>query len=236
VSRFDFDDAPTYGGKSKEDIYSVRAGIHGVRNFSEDDTFRLVSRLELGYNRHETKRTLELDRSYTNKAKYDTYQVTFDNRFEKTLYRSLTTNLELYAGVNAEYGSIKNFSESGDGLFLEIKGNDYFSVQPEVGLSGSRRAYLGKNISAKLTGDLSYAYELGENYNNNKARVKNGTEGWYNLIRPEKEEGFFKGKVGLGLERANRYGISFEVEARKHDNKKEADLRYGVRFNYKFMH
>ncbi|MGF6907062.1 autotransporter-associated N-terminal domain-containing protein [Fusobacterium sp. PH5-44] len=234
VSRFDFDDAPTYGDKSKEDIYSVRAGLHNVHNFNEEDSFRLVSRIEIGYNRHEAERTLELDKVYKNDGKYNSYQVTLDNRFEKTLYRSLASKLDLYAGVNLEYGAIDEFSEKGDGLELKIKGNDYFSVQPEIGFKAETRAQLGKKVSAKLFAEGAYAYELGDNNNRTKAKVRNGSGDWYNLIRTEKEEGALKGKVGLTIEKANKFGVTFDVEAKKHDNKKDADVAYSARIKYVF--
>ncbi|MGF6907941.1 autotransporter domain-containing protein, partial [Fusobacterium sp. PH5-44] len=150
VSRFDFDDAPTYGDKSKEDIYSLRAGLHGVKNFNEDDSFRLISRLEIGYNRHESERTLELDKVYKNEGKYNSYQITLDNRLEKTVYRSLSSKVDLYAGLNMEYGKIDGFSEKGDGLELKVKGNDYYSIQPEIGLRAEKRGYIGKKVSAKI--------------------------------------------------------------------------------------
>ncbi|MGF6906521.1 autotransporter-associated N-terminal domain-containing protein [Fusobacterium sp. PH5-44] len=237
VSRFDFDDAPTFGDKSKEDVYSVRAGIHNVHSFGEDDNMRLVSRLELGYNRHEATRTIELDRVYKNEGKYDSYQVTLDNRFEKDLYKSLNTTVKGYAALNIEYGHVDGFKEKAkgnSGIVLEVKSNDYFSVEGEVGVNVTKRVHLGKKISMKLTGDLAYGHEFGTNYDRNKARVSKGTEGYYSLIKPEEEKGHVKGRVGVTFEKANNYGVTFDVEARKHSNKDKADVRYGVKFNYKF--
>ena len=233
VSKFDFDDGPTYGAKSKEDVYSLRAGIHNVKNFNEEDSLRLVSRLELGYNRHETTRVLELDKVYKNKGKYDTYQVTLDNRLEKTVYRSMTSKVDLFAGLNLEYGIVNSFSESGS-LALKVKDNDYFSIQPEIGIKAEKRSYLGSKMSIKLYAEGSYAYELGDNYDRNKAKISSVDSEWYNLIKPEDEEGFFKGVLGLSLERSNKIGVSFDTEARKHDNKKDADLRYNLRLKYVF--
>ena len=233
VSKFDFDDGPTYGSKSKEDVYSLRTGIHNVKNFNEEDSLRLVSRLELGYNRHETTRVLELDKVYKNKGKYDTYQVTLDNRLEKTVYRSMTSKVDLFAGLNLEYGIVNSFSESGS-LALKVKDNDYFSIQPEIGIKAEKRSYLGSKLSVKLYAEGSYAYELGDNYDRNKAKISSVDSEWYNLIKPEDEEGFFKGVLGLSLERSNKIGVSFDTEARKHDNKKDADLRYNLRLKYVF--
>ncbi|MGF6907806.1 hypothetical protein M2092_002363, partial [Fusobacterium sp. PH5-44] len=238
VSRFDFDDAPTYGDKSKEDVYSLRAGLHNVHSFDEDDTWSLRTRLELGYNRHETERTIELDKVYKNEGKYNSYNVSFDNRLAKTLYRSDRSELKIYGDLNMEYGQIDGFTEKskGDsGLELKLKDRDYYSIEGAVGIQASTRAYLGKKISAKLTGDLSYGYDFGNSHDKRvKAKVAGGTEGWYNLIRPEEEKGKIKGNVGLTFEKADNYGVTFDVEVRKQDNKKSADVRYGVKFNYKF--
>jgi len=239
VSRFDFDDAPTYGDDSKEDVYSIRAGIHKVTSLDEDDTWNLRTKLEVGYNKHETERTLELDNVYTNKGKFDSYNVSLDNRLSKTLYRSNSKELKLYGDLNMEYGQVNGFTEKAkgnSGLELKIDNRDYYSIEAALGVQGSTRAYLGKKMSVKLVGDLSYGYDFGNTYDKKvKAKVAGGTEDWYNLIRPEEEKGRIKGKVGLTVENANNFGVTFDVEARKHDNKKDADLRYGVKFNYKFM-
>lgn len=238
VSKFEFDDSPIYGSKSKEDVYSLRAGIHNVKTFGDDGTVKLLSRLELGYNRHEATRKLEMETLRTNKGKYNTYTVTLDNKLEKTLYNSLNTKIDLYAAINLEYGAINGFSEkSGNngGLLLNIKDNDYFSIQPEIGTSVHRRFYLGNKLSLKIQGTIAYAYELGDNYDGNKVRSKSTGGSWTNLIEPEKEEGIFKGNIGVALEKTDHYGVTFEVERREHSNKKSGDTSFGIRFNYKFM-
>lgn len=238
VSKFKFDDNRTYDNKSKEDIYSVRVGTHMVKsllNSDGEDRTRLVSRLELGYNRHEAKRVIELDKATTSKGHYNSYQITLDNKIEHVLTRSYNHKLGIYGALNMEYGRLSGFSEkSGQGLEVKLKSNDYLSIQPELGVEGHVRKHIGRGVSAKVEGKIAYSYELGTNYNRNKARLKDGNTGYYNLIRPDKEEGVLKGKVGLTIEKADKVGVTFEVEARKHDNKKESDLSYGVRFKYVF--
>jgi hypothetical protein len=244
VSRFDFDDTPNLHDNSKEDVYSVRAGLHFVRNLSPNDNLRLITRAEAGYNRHEAVRSLELgdirddysayERLYKNKGSYDTWQFSLDNKLEKTVYRSDSAKVEAWAGVKAEYGKSGRIREHGDGLEVEIKGADYVSVAPEVGISAQKRAYIGKKTSLKLQGSLSYSHELGDFYGSNKARLVNGGCDDYNLIHPEKEKGAVVGNLSLTIEKANKLGVSFDVQARKHTNKDSMDLNYGVRVKYVF--
>ncbi|MDR3259600.1 MAG: autotransporter outer membrane beta-barrel domain-containing protein, partial [Fusobacteriaceae bacterium] len=162
--------------------------------------------------------------------------VTLDNKLEFTLYKSLKTTIDGYIALNMEYGYLSNFSESlgkNGGLTLNVKDNDYLSIQPEIGVKASRRIYLGKKLSLKLEGTLAYAYELGEYYNGNKVRSDNVRREWTALIEPEKEKGKVKGKIAISLEKPDHYGITFEVESNKTDSKRDKDIIYSVRFNYK---
>ncbi|WP_462424513.1 autotransporter-associated N-terminal domain-containing protein [Fusobacterium ulcerans] len=231
-SKFKFDD-----GGSKEDVYSLRAGVHNVKNLSDEHKVSLLSRVELGYNRHIAKRKIELNKTYENKADYNTYSVSIDNKLSKTIYTDLSSQLDIYTDLELEYGKIGKFKEragSNGGLEVQIKDNDYFSAQLGAGVKAHHKIYAGSDISVKVTGDVKYAYELGENYDGNKARLKNGGEGYYSLITPEKQEGKIIGKVGLTLEKANHMGVTFEVEAADEGHKKDSSIKYGVRFNYKF--
>ena len=231
-SKFDFDD-----GGSKEDVYSLRVGAHRVKNLSEEHKVSWLSRIELGYNRHIAKRKLELDKTYENKGEYNTYSVAFDNRLTKVMYTDLSRQLEVYASLDLEYGKVDDFKESAGskgGLEVQIKDNDYLSAQAAAGAKASQRIYAGNDISVKITADVKYAYEFGDNYDGNKARLKNGGEGYYSLITPEEREGKLTGKIGLTVEKANHMGVTFEVEAADESNKKDSSIKYGVRFNYKF--
>ena len=231
-SKFKFDD-----GGSKEDVYSLRAGVHNVKNLSDEHKVSLLSRVELGYNRHLAKRKIELNKTYENKADYNTYSVSIDNKLSKTIYTDLSSQLDIYTDLELEYGKVGKFKEragSNGGLEVQIKDNDYFSAQLGAGIKAHQKVYAGSDISVKLTGDVKYAYELGENYDGNKARLKNGGEGYYSLITPEKQEGKIIGKVGLTIEKANHMGVTFEVEAADEGHRKDSSIKYGVRFNYKF--
>ncbi|WP_462424912.1 autotransporter-associated N-terminal domain-containing protein [Fusobacterium sp. THCT13E1] len=231
-SKFDFDD-----GGSKEDVYSLRVGAHRVKNLSEEHKVSWLSRIELGYNRHIAKRKLNLHETFENKGEYNTYSVALDNRLTKVIYTDLSRQLDVYADLDLEYGKIDDFKESAGskgGLEVQIKDNDYLSAQAGAGVKASQRIYAGNDISVKVTADVKYAYEFGDNYDGNKARLKNGEEGYYSLITPEEREGKLSGKVGLTIEKANHMGVTFEVEAADENHKKDSSIKYGVRFNYKF--
>ena len=231
-SKFDFND-----GGSKEDVYSLRAGAHRVKNLSEEYKVSWLSRIELGYNRHIAKRKLNLQETYENKGGYNTYSVALDNRLTKVIYTDLSRQLDVYADLDLEYGKIDDFKESAGskgGLEVQIKDNDYLSAQAGAGVKASQRIYAGNDISVKVTADVKYAYEFGDNYDGNKARLKNGGEGYYSLITPEESEGKLTGKIGLTIEKANHMGVTFEVEAADEGHKKDSSIKYGMRFNYKF--
>ena len=230
-SKFDFEN------NSKEDVYSLRAGVHRVKNLSEEHKVSWLSRIELGYNRHIAKRKLNLHEVFENKGEYNTYSVALDNRLTKVIYTDLSRQLDIYADLDLEYGKVDGFTESAGsngGLEVQIKDNDYLSAQLGAGVKASQRIYAGNDISVKVTADVKYAYELGDNYDGNKARLKNGGEGYYSLITPDEREGKLTGKVGLTVEKANHMGVTFEVEAADEGSRKDSSVKYGVRFNYKF--
>ena len=125
--KFDKDD----GNNSKEEVYSLRAGVHGKKQI--DDDISLLSKITLGYNRHRTDRRINLDTSYKAKGRFNTYTVEFDNKLNKSLYRDFSKDINLYGLVNFEYGRISNFKERGI-LPLKVRHNHYFSSKAGVGL------------------------------------------------------------------------------------------------------
>ncbi|WP_232044082.1 autotransporter-associated N-terminal domain-containing protein [Fusobacterium ulcerans] len=168
-SRFEFEN------DSKEDVYSLRAGVHRVKNLSEEHKVSWLSRIELGYNRHIAERKLNLHETFENKGEYNTYSVALDNRITKVIYTDLSRELDIYADLDLEYGKVDGFTESAGsngGLEVQIKDNDYLSAQLGAGVKASQRIYAGNDVSVKVTADVKYAYELGDNYDGNKARLK----------------------------------------------------------------
>lgn len=230
-ARFKFKD-----GGSKENIYSLRAGAHMRRNLSDEYGVSWLSRIDLGYNRHNADRKLNLQKDYEDHGDYNSMSVAFDNKISKALFLDSSRELDIYSDLKLEYGRFFGFKEhSGDdgGLELKIKSNDYTSVQLGVGLSGFQKLYSGKNHTLKLLGDVKYAYDFGDNYSENRAKLVNGGEGYYDLMAPEKVRGEVIGKLGMVLEKENHYGVTFEVEAKDEGSRCGTTLNYSVRFNYK---
>nr|WP_071124317.1 hypothetical protein [Leptotrichia massiliensis] len=78
---------------------------------------------------------------------------------------------------------------------LEIQGNDYFSVKPEVGMEFRYVQLLAVRTNLTVGVTASYENELGKVGNiNNKGRVRYTTADWFG-IRGEKEDR--RGNVGL---------------------------------------
>ncbi|MHD0316790.1 autotransporter-associated N-terminal domain-containing protein [Fusobacterium sp. THCT1E2] len=231
-TKFEFDD-----GGSKEDVYSLRAGTHMVNNLNENYRINLLSRIELGYNRHLAKRKIELNKIYENEADYNTYELHVNNKLSKNIYKDKTGELELYTNLDIEYGKVKGFTEDArkeGGLEVKVSDNDYLSTQLGVGIRGNHRIYINNNIALKASGEMKYVHEMGENYEGNKAKLKSGNEDYYKLITPEKFKEQLSGKIGLTLEKVDSMGITFEVEVIDDRHREDTSIKYGMRFNYKF--
>ncbi|MDR1834581.1 MAG: hypothetical protein LBQ96_02125 [Fusobacteriaceae bacterium] len=238
VGNFRFDDAPVLHANSKERMYSVRAGLHLVKGFRENDKWQWTSRLEGGYNRHEATRRLELETLRTNRASYNTWNISLNNKLQRTILRTLTAQIGFYGALNLEYGNVSQFKErlgKEGALRLEIKGNDYFSIRPEIGALIQKKFYLGRKLSAKLEGKLAWAYELGDHYEGNRVRSIGSEGDWMRLVEPEKDKHAVIGTAVLTLEKADHYGISIEVQGRKMSCKEKVDAAWGFRLHYKFL-
>lgn len=227
-SRFKFDDT----GNSKEDIYSLKGGIHNVKYFDKD--LNLLTKLEAGINYHETERKLAFGNSrYENDSDFWSYHVSFDNKFRKTLYEDYQNEFGAYLGFETEYGRFTDIKEDGT-LALKVKGNDYLSAKGVAGFNGTGRKYLGKDWTGKITGDLGYSYDFGKNYKENKSKLKRTDSDYISLMSEVETKGKVLGKIGIGVERLNHMGVTLEGEAGKDFERDEDYWRIGLRFNYKF--
>ena len=108
-----------------------------------------------------------------------------------------------------EYGRFNSIKEDRGEMRLEVKGNDYFSVKPEVGLEFKYVQPLA--VKTQLSVGLSGAYEneLGKVADiNNRAKVR-FTDADKFGIRGEKEDRRGNGKFDLNIGIDNtRFGVT----------------------------
>lgn len=227
VSKFEFDDSG-----SEEDVYSLRAGVHRVQSFNNDIT--LTSRVELGYNRHETERKMNLGSSagiIESDEEFNSYSVSLDNKVRKPIFKSDNNEIGAFAGLNLEYGRFDDIKENGLAN-LEVKANDYISSKAFVGLDAENTQYLSNDWAAKLTGDIRYSYDFGNNYDENEAKINSGD--YYSLMSEVESEGAVTGKVGVTFEKSDYMAVTFEGEYTEDFERDEQYWRAGLRFTYKF--
>ena len=108
---------------------------------------------------------------------------------------------------------------------MEVKGNDYYSIKPEVGIEYKYKQpmFVRTNLTASI--GIAYENELGKvNDADNKARVAYTNADYFNL-RGEKEDrkGNVKGDLKLGIENS-RIGFTLDLG---YDTKGE-NVRGGV--------
>jgi len=110
--------------------------------------------------------------------------------------------------LKLEYGRFNDIREDEGEIRLEVEGNDYFSVKPEVGLEFKYVQPLA--VKTQLSVGLSVAYEneLGRLQTGNRAKVGYTSADWYNLEK-EKEDRRGNGKFDLNIGIDNtRFGVT----------------------------
>ena len=113
--------------------------------------------------------------------------------------------------MNLEYGRVSKIREKSGEIKLQVKHNDYFSVNPEIGAELAFRHFINRKTLRVGLG-VAYENELGRVANGkNKARVAHTNADWFN-IRGEKEDrrGNVKFDLNLGLDN-QRYGVTANV-------------------------
>uniref|UniRef100_UPI00261C3055 OmpA family protein n=1 Tax=Fusobacterium sp. TaxID=68766 RepID=UPI00261C3055 len=226
-SRFKFKD----NGRSKENIYSLKAGVHNVKSFNQD--LDLLTKLDVGLNYHDMERKLAFgSANYKNDSDFYSYYVGLDNKFRKTIFKDYQNEFGAYIGSELEYGRFTDIKEDGT-LALKVKSNDYYIAKGMAGFAGTGRKYLGNDWTAKLTGDIGYSYDFAK-YDENKTKLRNSDSGYTSILAEIDTKGKVTGKIGVGFERLNHLGVTLEGEASRDIARDEDYWRVGLRFNYKF--
>ena len=209
-NRFRFKDI----GKSRENQTMVKAGIFKTMSPVTDHNGSLQWTIagDAFISRNEMKRKFWIvDEIFDAKSDYSSYGVAFKTNLGYDVRLSERTHLRPYGALKMEYGRFNDIKEDNGQIRLEVEGNDYFSVKPEVGIEFKYVQPLA--VKTHLSVGLSAAYEneLGKVNNTNKARVRFTSADWYDL-RSEKEDRRGSGKFDLNIGVDNtRFGVTFNA-------------------------
>lgn len=220
---------------SEEDIYSLKGGAHRINYY--DNGISWETKGNIGYNHHRVERKVIIpgaseSEQINNRAWYGSYQVSLDNKLRKELYSDEKNNIGAYTALNLEYGLFDDVKEKGN-LELKVKSNDYFNSKAIVGVDGKISKPLNNDWSIRLNGDVNYSYDLGNNYDENKARFKNNND-YYSLSSEIKSRDIVSGKIGISLDKSDYFSVTLHGQASKDFRRDENYWNVGLTFTYRF--
>ena len=207
-NRFKFKDI----GKSKENQTMLKLGIFKTMSPAADHNGSLRWTISgEGYvSRNDMHRKyLVVDEIFNAKSDYTTYGVAVKNELGYNIRTSERTSIRPYGSLKLEYGRFTTIKEKSGEMRLDVKGNDYYSIRPEVGVEFSYRQPMAVKTTFVTTLGLGYENELGKVGNvKNMAKVSYTDADWFN-IRGEKDDrkGNFKADLNIGVEN-QRFGVT----------------------------
>ena len=210
-NRFRFKDI----GGSKENQTMLKLGIFKTMSPATDHNGSLQWTISgEGYvSRNDMHRKyLVVDEIFNAKSDYTTYGVALKNELGYNIRTSERTSIRPYGSLKLEYGRFGSIKEKSGEIRLEVEGNDYYSVKPEVGIEFKYKQPMAVRTTFVTTLGLGYENELGRVGNvKNKARVAYTNADWFN-IRGEKDDrrGNFKADLNIGVEN-QRFGVTFNA-------------------------
>ena len=221
-------------GGSEEDQALINAGLFKSTPFDQNGslTWTISGDAYVGLN-NMRRRFWVVDKIFSSRANYVSYGIGITNEIAKE-FGSVTGSgfsYKPYASVRVEYGRFTDIEEKGD-MALEVKGNDYYSIRPEIGMQVkySQPVFSGKTNFVAGFG-VAVENELGKIGDaENKARIS-GVYGNYYKLKGEKEnrKGNLKTDLSIGLDN-RRIGFAINVG---YDTKGE-NLRGGISFRGMF--
>lgn len=188
-------------GKSTEQDTMIKAGIFKTISPKSDQNGSLkwtISGDVFGGINSMHRKFWVVDDTFESKANYYTYGVALKNELGYDIRLSEKTHLRPYGALKMEYGRFTDIKEDNGQMNLEVKGNDYFSVKPEIGAEFKYIQPLSVNTNLSVGLSAAYENELGKINRLNQARVRYTTADWYNL-RNEKEDRKGNGKFDLNI-------------------------------------
>ena len=210
-NRFKFKDI----GGSKENQTMLKLGIFKTMSPVTDHNGSLQWTISgEGYvSRNDMHRKyLVVDEIFNAKSDYTTYGVALKNELGYNIRTSERTSIRPYGSLKLEYGRFGSIKEKSGEIRLEVEGNDYYSVKPEVGIEFKYKQPMAVKTTFVTSLGLGYENELGKVGDvKNKARVAYTDADWFN-IRGEKDDrkGNFKADLNIGVEN-QRFGVTFNA-------------------------
>ena len=192
-------------GKSKENRTMLKAGVFKTMSPAKDHNGSLQWKVSgEGYvTRNDMHRKyLVVDEIFNAKSDYTSYGVAIGNEVSYNVRTSERTSIRPYGNLKIEYGRFNGIKEKTGEMRLDVKGNDYYSIRPEVGVNFIYRQPFALKSMFVTTLGLGYENELGKVGNvDNKARVSYTEADWFG-IRGEKDnrKGNFKADLNIGIE------------------------------------
>ena len=210
-NRFRFKDI----GGSKENQTMLKLGIFKTMSPATDHNGSLQWTISgEGYvSRNDMHRKyLVVDEIFNAKSSYTTYGAALKNELGYNIRTSERTSIRPYGSLKLEYGRFGSIKEKSGEMRLEVEGNDYYSVKPEVGIEFRYKQPMAVKTTFVTSLGLGYENELGKVGDvKNKARVAYTNADWFN-IRGEKDDrkGNFKADLNIGVEN-QRFGVTFNA-------------------------
>ena len=200
-------------GQSKEEQNMIKLGVFKSTAFDNNGSLKWKASLDGFVGMSDMERQyLVVDEIFGAKSRYYTYGIGVRNEVSKDYRLSEHVSLVPYGSLNVEYGRFTTIKEKKGEVRLEVKGNHYISVKPEVGAELKFSKKINSEFKLTLSAGIAYELELGKVYEaNNKARVNYTNADWYNLANEkENRTGNLKGDLKFGLEK-NRFGLTLNV-------------------------
>ena len=195
-NKFDFDDL----GGSKEETTLAKVGVYKSVPFDYNNSLNWTISGDVFVARSEMDRKfLVVDEIFGAKSDYNTYGLAIKNEIGKDFRIGEHTFIRPYGALKLEYGRTEDIKEDNGEIRLEVDGNDYYSIKPEVGVQFNYKHSLGEKAKLNFGLGIAYENELGKvGDTNNKARVRYTTADYFD-IRGEKENRRGNGKLDLNI-------------------------------------
>ena len=213
---------------SKEKIHSLflNAGLESTLS----KNLKLYTNGNIIVNRHKSDRKIHLSNGiYKNKSLFPSTSLELTNKLRYE-FGNEKLNGGIYGSLDFDYTKVGTVRENGDGMELEVKSKNIFSIKPSVGMN------LAYNYNTDNGGKITLAGNTSLEFNNkeykNKARIKNSNADYYNLEKMDRNN--VVGKIGaeVSYETKGRFKVGLGVSQESRKDFKAT--RYSVTASYKF--